>query len=67
LERRLEFGTEGQRYFDLVRWGDLATAMNAAFITLGRTTQLLPYQYLYPIPQREIDVTNGKLIQNPGY
>jgi hypothetical protein len=22
---------------------------------------------LYPIPQRQIDLANGKLIQNPGY
>jgi hypothetical protein len=67
LERRLEFGTEGHRLFDLIRWGDLETAMNAAFVTLGRTARLQSYQNLYPIPQREIDITNGKLRQNSGY
>lgn len=54
-ERRLELAFEGDRWPDLIRTG-LATSV------LGITAD----QELYPIPQREIDVTPG-LTQNPGY
>jgi len=54
-ERRLELAFEGDRWPDLVRTG-LATSV------LGISAN----QTLYPIPQREIDVTPG-LTQNPGY
>lgn len=74
FERRLEFGMEGQRFFDLVRWGEAAEVLNAylnkekirrdflanAKFTAGRD------EY-YPIPQREIDFTKGVYKQNPGY
>lgn len=74
FERRLEFGMEGQRFFDLVRWGEAAGVLNAylqkekirrdflanAKFTSGRD------EY-YPIPQREIDFTKGVYKQNPGY
>ena len=53
-QRRLELALEGHRWPDLVRTGEAA-------IDFGD-------QALYPIPQREIDVTApGQLIQNPGY
>ncbi len=74
FERRLEFGMEGPRFFDLVRWGIAEPVLNAylskekikrnylstAHFTAGRD------EY-YPIPQREIDFTGGLYIQNPGY
>ncbi|MCM4151904.1 RagB/SusD family nutrient uptake outer membrane protein [Arenibacter sp. N53] len=74
FERRLEFGMEGPRFFDLVRWGEAAEVLNAylteektkrdflssAVFTAGRD------EY-YPIPQREIDFTGGLYKQNPGY
>ncbi|MEQ8216971.1 MAG: RagB/SusD family nutrient uptake outer membrane protein [Arenibacter sp.] len=74
FERRLEFGMEGPRFFDLVRWGEAATVLNtylaeektkrdflsSAVFTAGRD------EY-YPIPQREIDFTGGLYTQNPGY
>lgn len=74
FERRLEFGMEGARWFDLVRWGEAGEVLNAylaeektkrdflsnAAFTPGRD------EY-YPIPQREIDFTGGLYIQNPGY
>ena len=73
-ERRLEFATEGDRYFDLVRWGIAEPTLNAyiavekirrtflatAVFTAGRD------EYL-PIPQSEITFTNGLYKQNPGY
>lgn len=74
FERRLEFGMEGPRFFDLVRWGIAEQVLNAyldveedrkgflssAHFTAGRD------EY-YPIPQREIDFTGGLYTQNPGY
>lgn len=74
FERRLEFGMEGPRFFDLVRWGEAEPTLNAyldeertkrdflanAEFTAGRD------EY-YPIPQREIDFTGGVYVQNPGY
>jgi hypothetical protein len=74
FERRLEFGMEGPRFFDLVRWGIAEPVLNAylaeertrkdflanAVFTAGRD------EY-YPIPQREIDFTGGLYEQNPGY
>jgi hypothetical protein len=74
FERRLEFGMEGPRFFDLVRWGKAEPVLNAylakektkrdflanAKFTAGRD------EY-YPIPQREINFTAGLYTQNPGY
>ena len=74
FERRLEFGMEGPRFFDLVRWGIAEPVLNAyldvektkrdflsnAKFTAGRD------EY-YPIPQREIDFTGGLYKQNPKY
>lgn len=73
-ERRLEFATEGHRFFDLVRWGIAAPTLNqyiavektrrtflaTAVFTAGRD------EYL-PVPQSEITFTNGLYKQNPGY
>jgi hypothetical protein len=55
-ERRLEFGMEGERFFDLVRTGQAATVI-AGFKT-GKNE-------VFPIPQQEITVAG--LAQNPGY
>lgn len=56
-ERRAELGLEGERFFDLVRWGD-------ALSVLGPLGYQARCNY-YPIPQPEIDKSNGVLIQNP--
>ena len=61
-ERRVELGMEFDRFYDLVRWGIAKEVLHAA----GKTG----YQdrhALLPIPQDEIDKSNGVLVQNPNY
>ena len=59
-ERRVELAFESQRWFDLVRTGRFVAVMTAQ----GKPAK--PFQVLYPIPQRELDL-NKNLTQNPGY
>lgn len=66
-ERRRELGIEDQRWYDLLRWGDAITAMNAHFTARGLPHVVADYQALYPVPQREIDISNGVMQQNKGY
>ena len=60
-ERRVELGFESHRFNDLKRWG----TAQAVLTNLGRNFQ--DYNYLYPIPQRDIDKSGGTITQNPGY
>jgi starch-binding outer membrane protein, SusD/RagB family len=74
FERRLEFGMEGPRFFDLVRWGEAEEVLNG-YLAVEKTKRdfLANAQFTagrdeyYPIPQREIDFTAGLYTQNPGY
>ncbi|MDB5263843.1 MAG: SusD family protein [Adhaeribacter sp.] len=61
-ERRVELGMENERFFDLVRWG----IAQQVFQTAGQTGYQPRNRYL-PIPQPEIDRSNGVLVQNPEY
>jgi len=54
-ERRAELNFEGHRLFDLARTGKVGSV-------LGTTVNPI-----MPIPQREIEATNGVVKQNPGY
>ncbi|MFY0629004.1 MAG: RagB/SusD family nutrient uptake outer membrane protein [Flavobacteriaceae bacterium] len=58
LERRLELVGEGHRFFDLVRTGRAASAING-FVT-GK-------HEVFPIPVIEIELTGNRWAQNPGY
>lgn len=58
-ERRIELAMEGERFYDLVRWGDASTVLGA----LGYQNK----NKFYPIPQTAIDQAGGILKQNPDY
>jgi hypothetical protein len=58
-ERRIELAMEWDRFYDLVRWND-------AVSILGSSGYQPKHQYL-PLPQSEVDKSNGILIQNPNY
>lgn len=78
MERLLELGMEGHRFFDLVRWGIAETEINTLLpyeqarlsAAYGTGTFQEKHRY-FPIPQRQIDLQqeNGtsSLTQNPGY
>lgn len=57
-ERRLELVGEGHRFFDLVRTGRAQQAID------GFTA---PKNNLFPIPEQEIQFSQGIWNQNPGY
>jgi starch-binding outer membrane protein, SusD/RagB family len=60
-ERRVELGFESQRFNDLKRWGiakEVLTQVNKNF---------KDNNYVYPIPQAEIDKSGGSIKQNAGY
>ena len=61
-ERRFELAFEAQRWFDLQRYPD---GLQILSTHLGVTVPA--EDLLLPIPQREIDVTEGVITQNPGY
>ncbi|GAB3891378.1 RagB/SusD family nutrient uptake outer membrane protein [Larkinella knui] len=78
FEERLEFGMEGHRRFDLVRWGIADQVLNAYYPAEAKKRSYLngvtfikgKHEY-FPIPLQEIlnSQKNGQptLKQNPGY
>ena len=75
MERRLELAMEGQRLFDIRRWGNGVDIMNTYFTNEARTVKSFAgkskaYQGkhdLLPIPINAIDLSGGVLQQNPGF
>ena len=73
MERKLELGQEGHRYYDLQRWGNFVTEGNRILdyektmpwgnALYGGAT-IGAEDVNFPIPQRQIDVSNGILMQN---
>lgn len=61
-ERRVELAMEFDRFYDLVRWGTAKEVLHAA----GKVNYQDKHALL-PLPQAEVDKSNGVLIQNPNY
>ena len=73
-ERRMEFAMEGNRFFDLVRWGIADTYLNSYFASESTKRSYLSTakftkgrdEYL-PIPLNQINYSKGLYKQNPGF
>lgn len=75
LETRLELAMEGERFFNLVRWGIAEEVINNDYLTQEKTKRSFltnakftkgKNEY-FPIPQRYIDGATSKVEQNPNY
>ena len=64
-ERRVELAFENHRFFDLVRFGAAQQVLSAFSDANGYSFNAT--DLLLPIPQREINLSNGLMSQNPGY
>ncbi|MBN2595895.1 MAG: RagB/SusD family nutrient uptake outer membrane protein [Marinifilaceae bacterium] len=67
-ERKWELCYEGHRWADLVRYGKLVEAVKAS--SLGNplsAANIKDHHVLFPVPDREIQISQGDLEQNPGY
>ena len=73
-ETRLEKALEGERFFDLVRWGIVETTMNK-YITAESDNRIYyanahftgGKDEYYPVPNNQYGFSGGKYVQNPGY
>lgn len=65
MERRLELAMEGHRWFDLVRWGEAVTTMNAffaseaAFHVYYADANMTEDELFLPTPYEEVLNSNG--------
>lgn len=69
-ERRVELALEGQRFMDIRRWKiapDVMKNVNDVRNTLAQARTWNDKLYLLPIPQSQIDLSQGVLTQNAGY
>jgi hypothetical protein len=73
MERKLELGMEGHRWFYLNRWGIKVDELNRVLDyentmpwgnSMYGNSLVGPEDVTYPIPQRQIDLSNGNLVQN---
>jgi hypothetical protein len=76
FERRLEFGMEGHRLFDLRRWGTAESTINTYIANEAEDINQSDYSRfgsysekhnLFPIPINAIDQSGGILTQNSGF
>ncbi|MGB4291327.1 MAG: RagB/SusD family nutrient uptake outer membrane protein [Bacteroidales bacterium] len=73
-EIRLEFATEGHRFFDLRRWGIIEQVLNDFVqrdIRISRSMQGAVFNEdqndYWPLPQDQVDLQKGVLKQDPAY
>ncbi|WP_129714121.1 RagB/SusD family nutrient uptake outer membrane protein [Pedobacter sp. SYP-B3415] len=73
-ENRLELANEGRRFFDLMRWGILEPTMNAYFSKEGdrfawnrQGRFVAGRDEFLPVPQPQMNYSQGSYTQNPGY
>ncbi|HLT86850.1 MAG TPA: RagB/SusD family nutrient uptake outer membrane protein [Sphingobacterium sp.] len=69
-ERRYELALEGFRLYDLIRWGTYTATMKAFYQEYGfadKGRDASDRSWPFPIPQIEIDRSNGMLTQNENY
>lgn len=68
-ERAVELSFEGHRKYDLLRWGVFVETIRNTVdpnMEIPRAN-VQEFHVLMPVPQREIDISAGSLVQNPGY
>lgn len=76
-ERLYELAYEGVRYYDLMRWGDLEKEVNRMKkdvpVKIMGTDKVITIRFrtetkgFLPIPENEIKLSNGALVQNEGW
>lgn len=79
-ERRWELAFEGVRYYDLLRWGIAGNTLNSqngveikndgvtVNMNIGdQVTRITETGGFMPIPEAEIELSAGVLVQNPGW
>jgi starch-binding outer membrane protein, SusD/RagB family len=75
-ERRVELAFENHRWFDLLRTGKALEFLQVenrladwktGKMLISLEIKMQPFESLYPIPQDEIELSKGNLVQNEGY
>lgn len=68
-ERATELGFEGHRKYDLLRWGIFVETIRNVSDPHMETpaANIQDHHVLMPVPAREIEISEGSLIQNTGY
>jgi hypothetical protein len=74
FERKLELGQEGHRYYDLQRWGEVQSDLSRILaheksmpwgsLLYDADASVGPEDVTLPVPQRQIDLMLGRLVQN---